>query len=549
MYFEGKNNELYPTPKQLIEKIFTDFPLKRMETILEPSSGTGNICDWIRENNKYAEIDCIEINPNLQSVLKGKKYHVVHDDFLTYQTRKHYDLIVMNPPFSNGSSHLLKALEMQRNGGYVICILNAETIKNPYCNERKYLCSKLKEYNAQIIYLENEFVQSERSTNVEIAVVTVCIPYVQHESKIWKELQEAEKVKEYEIKDETALVHGDFFEAIIQQYNLEIDAGLKLIREYKELQSHLLRSWDNNSYYKEYTLQLYTSKERLSENEYIESVREKYWKELLRNPKFTAQLTSNLQNDYFAKIKQLKKYEFSKYNISKMKEDIESKIAKGIEDSIIELFDELSYQHSWYPEMEKNILHYNGWKTNKSYMINNKVILPLYVWEKSWDGKSGKWNYTGYNGAMSKLLDIEKCLNYIDRGNTKVDVHLKDVLKDAEQKGQNKKIETKYFIIDFYKKGTAHLFFKDSDLLKKFNIYGSQKKNWLPHEYGKKSYQEMTPEEKNVVDAFDGGKQQYEKICENSSYYVLENNTSINLLEANCSYMNLKKVEIMGNKY
>ena len=37
----------------------------------------------------------------------------------------------MNPPFAQGEKHLLKALEMQERGGAIICILNAETIRNP----------------------------------------------------------------------------------------------------------------------------------------------------------------------------------------------------------------------------------------------------------------------------------------------------------------------------------------------------------------------------------------------------------------------------------
>lgn len=59
-------------------------------------------------------IDCVEINKDLRNCLKGAGYRVVGDDFLTYSTMKQYDLIVMNPPFSNGDAHLLKALKMQQ---------------------------------------------------------------------------------------------------------------------------------------------------------------------------------------------------------------------------------------------------------------------------------------------------------------------------------------------------------------------------------------------------------------------------------------------------
>ena len=68
--------------------------------------------NYYRYKEYKFDIDCIEIDQNLQHILKGRDYRVVHNDFLTYETWKEYDAIIMNPPFSNGCKHLLKALEM-----------------------------------------------------------------------------------------------------------------------------------------------------------------------------------------------------------------------------------------------------------------------------------------------------------------------------------------------------------------------------------------------------------------------------------------------------
>ena len=56
------------------------------------------------------DIDCVEIEPELRAILKAKGFRVVHDDFLTLHTYKHYGLILMNPLFSVGVRHLLKAI-------------------------------------------------------------------------------------------------------------------------------------------------------------------------------------------------------------------------------------------------------------------------------------------------------------------------------------------------------------------------------------------------------------------------------------------------------
>ena len=191
--FENVNG-FYPTPHNIIDKMICNLDFKMIKTILEPSAGKGNIVEVIRDkekiyNTSYSrfefDIDCIEINRDLQSILKGKEFRVVHDDFLTYNTMKEYDLIIMNPPFSNGCKHLLKALDMQkRNGGAVICLLNAETLKNPCTNERIDLQRKLTDYNANIEFIQNAFLDAERKTNVEIALIKVQLPEVKRESFI-----------------------------------------------------------------------------------------------------------------------------------------------------------------------------------------------------------------------------------------------------------------------------------------------------------------------------------------------------------------------------
>ena len=129
--------EFYPTPDTLLEKILAGVKWNRITTVLEPSAGKGNIVTFVENKarnsspaNNVLSIDCIEKDETLQNTLKGSGMRLVHDDFLTYYTRKSYDMIIMNPPFSEGDKHLSKALTMQEaTGGDVICILNAARTK------------------------------------------------------------------------------------------------------------------------------------------------------------------------------------------------------------------------------------------------------------------------------------------------------------------------------------------------------------------------------------------------------------------------------------
>src|SRR3712207_2925533 len=105
---------------------------------------------------------------------------------------------------------------------------------------------------------------------------------------------------------------------------------------------------------------------------------------------------------------------------------------------------------------------------------------------------------------------MEKVLNYLN--NKEIEsIDLNKTIEECFSQGITKNIECRYFTLTFYKKGTCHLVFKDDDLLLKFNIFGSQKKGWLPHEYGKKSYEEMDQEEKETINSFQG-REEYEKI-------------------------------------
>ena len=211
MDFKQLPNEFYPTPPELIAKMLECDIAKKRETILEPSAGKGDILDFIAlfddyhgschydyqwyvkrlKEGKYEDIphiiledtikrfkegkrsnkfikgaECVEIDKNLCTILRDKGYRVYNDDFLLYDDDKHFDLIIMNPPFSNGDEHLLKAISIaEKTGSKIICLLNAETIKNPFSNKRKLLVNTLKKYNAEIEFVKNAFSDAERKTD------------------------------------------------------------------------------------------------------------------------------------------------------------------------------------------------------------------------------------------------------------------------------------------------------------------------------------------------------------------------------------------------
>lgn len=489
--------------------------------------------DYHTNTYNYPNPEDAEKHRELDAELEKRRiveFRMVHDNFLTFNSRKCYDLIVMNPPFSNGDEHLLHAIKLQsRHGGMIRCVLNAETLLNPYTNRRKVLLAKLEQFGADVSYIDGAFSDAERKTDVRVAIVKIDIPTPETgESEIYERLKAAAEVEETMPDDVTDLAVADFLSEIVTRFNVEVDAGLALIREYKAMKPYLLRSLSPDEAYNKPILALridgdseYTE---LNINKYLRLTRRKYWKALFTNKEFTGKLTSNLREKYQGMVDKMQDYDFTLFNIQQIMVEMNAEMYQGIQDTIVALFDRMTEQHSWYPECQKNIHYYNGWKTNKAHKINSKVILPVngmfssYSWERD--------TFSVHN-AYSTISDIEKVFEYLD-GNMSAPVDLHFVLECAKKAGQTKNIHCKFFDVTLYKKGTMHIKFHNQALVDRFNIYCSRKKNWLPPNYGRTTYADMDREAQAVVDEFHGngaegsGAAVYGEIMKRQGYFLAE---------------------------
>ena len=209
-----------------------DLPLQL--PILEPSAGTGNLIEALRHTDRrwtrYDDSDfhCIEINPERVASLRGKGLTVIWSDFLTFNPIIPYGSIIMNPPFHDGAKHLLKALNVLADGGQVAAILNAETIRNPYSNERKILLQQLEDADYQCEFMQNAF----DGTDVEIALIHA----KKKASTVRCETFENFKrliVDEQQPETSTALIHGeeDNIKRDILYYQATVKTALKLFDE------------------------------------------------------------------------------------------------------------------------------------------------------------------------------------------------------------------------------------------------------------------------------------------------------------------------------
>lgn len=515
--------QFYPTPKSVVEMMMDKVDWSGVHYVLEPSAGKGDIVDGVsnRMKGKVCQIECVEIDPDLREVLRGRGLCVVGDDFLRWTTHTRYDLVIMNPPFKDGDKHLAHALDLMKHGGQIVCLLNAATLQRTESAFRADLHRRLKEYGATIETLHRAFSGAERRTDVEVSLVYVNIPKEADDDNILEGLRGAAYVEDVggEVND---LVDSDFFRGLVQRYNFEARAGLEIIDRWDRLKKYIPAQDD---YRETQLMQLVISTKEKDQvasgsmslaNAYLRELRRKYWAAMFGSREMQEMMTYEVREKYMAKLEEFRSYDFTLANILQIKIDLSKALVSNIEDAILAMFDKLTYQHSL--QKNTNVHYYSGWASNDCCKIKPKVIVPFYgLYDGRWGG------FWSTHSAQSYLMELEKILTYLDNGRTDgltCDKHIHEAfVSSAAEKYHGQKISCKYFDLEFKKKGTVHIFFTNSEVLKKFNIFGGRKKNWLPPTYGKAAYDDLGKDEQAVVDSFEG-KRSYDETLKNAQFYL-----------------------------
>lgn len=478
------NKNFYPTPDDTIKLMLDKIRKGNIRNILEPSAGKGNIIDYIHSHNyEYknfaykVNIDAIEIEEDLKAILYQKDCTLVGSDFLTFETNKEYDLIIANPPFDEGAKHLLKMIEIAKNQKFtncqILCLLNAETIKNPYSEERKFLQNQIDFFKGEIDFLDNQFNKAERQTNVEVALVNINIIKNDNDKNfeffdsmlndMLASQYNSTSVNKLELivpKNEVGYKEDEIM-TYINMYNKHIEKLRNLYTTQQELDNYLkyLNKKDIHSYYQSHKNEEW--------NTTVIGVRSLYWDKILNTSKFRELLTSEAYDNLQKKINSLADLEITIQNVSLMLQTLSQNQYSILNDTLVKLFEKYTSYHQ--SEYSKNIHYYNGWKTNDAYKMNKKIIFPSHL-SYYWRWERNSYNNVDYS-LKQKIEDILKVFKLIS---SKEEGEWKQI---GDYEFENNLIHFKQF-----KKGTCHVWFKDLELLDKLNFLVGQQKNWLPTE-------------------------------------------------------------------
>lgn len=478
--------QFYPTPPEVVDMLmepFWDFnkpytdryygqslygwnvPCK---SILDPSAGKGDILRRVVEKTRerQASLSAIEIDPSLRLILSAEGFAVRGSDFLTYNEPFYYDLILMNPPFADGDKHLWKAWELVADGGNIGCILNAETINNPYSKLRQNIVELVSNYGS-MRFIGRAFANSENPTDVECVIVWLKKPA---KEKGWDFAGEY-RTEQAMVEDNLTanqLANSDILQAIVDQYEAACKALVamnKHARAYNFFTNGVVRETKKQD------------AEPKTLNEQITELKKSFWDYIFQRTKLGEVTTSNFRKRFEAFTAGTQNMSFCKENILEVLDVFFQTRHVIMQECLVHVFDQATAYHA------KNMVHVEGWKTNKAYRVNRRIIMPNGV---SFDATFGTFGHSYASGRTGEFLDdLDKVMCFIsgrevakiNRIHTAINTHT-----DAYRRRQvhySDWFESEFFRIKIFKKGTVHLDFKDEVLWEELNRQAAAGKKWI----------------------------------------------------------------------
>ena len=123
----------FPTPPELVARLFEPFSASSSATVLEPSAGNGAIVEAAVARG--CSVVALEIDEKRAAGLAAKYgpgtgVRVERADFMAWDTELRFDWVVMNPPFAQQQDidHVARAYRLLKPGGKLAAIMSASVM-------------------------------------------------------------------------------------------------------------------------------------------------------------------------------------------------------------------------------------------------------------------------------------------------------------------------------------------------------------------------------------------------------------------------------------
>lgn len=442
--------QFYPTDANLVTRLVLPYKYKGGLT-LEPSAGRGDILEGLSEFNTRSSfrLYCCEIAADLRAILQDKGYKVIGSDFLTLDAPYRFDLIVMNPPFHNAATHVLKAWDMLVPSGECAAILPANAI-GKQGGDWTALNKLIEQYGDPVEQCGSAFSGADRKTNAQIVIIRLKKP-AEAAFDPFAGYVPAEDNAYIPPEDRDLPADRNLIRAIVAQYDATIRA--------------LKNTQDAELIFRKHAPAKVLQYENLKPfHERVDKVKEAYWDLIFDRTGIGDATTSGYREKFMRQRATLSLMQFTEETIYEVLHRFMANREAIMEQCVLDMFRHVTRYSQW------NANSNEQWKTNKDWKINPKIIVPGALnYYGSW---SLDYLYRDFLNDMDKVIGM---FSGIDSNGVCSASAIENVLGRI-RKGEDstQKFDSPNFQFRVFMKGTIHLWFKDIKTLEMINRYAAE---------------------------------------------------------------------------
>lgn len=488
------DNQLYPTPEHLARKMWSMFQGEASYGgTLEPSAGLGNLVAAVKEvevaklrNPRWESsfpIDYIEIDPSNRAIIESVHKRVTHvgDDFLQFDRLAKYDRVIMNPPFSAGAQHLLHAWDGMYSG-QIVCLLNAETVRNPHTAERKRLLKIIADAGT-IEYVGAAFQDAERKTDVDCAIVHLTKPepfaFAWSVNDFLKDAKADQDEPDANVGEDTdrkagceVMIPASWLEHQVRFYNEARTLAKTVFSASIQLNDATNRigvAFHETQAKDDSKRKPLASRTDLMET--LDELRNRAWTSVVRSSRIREQASEGVDRQIQAAFTEIAKLPFTLDNTQAFVRSIIEKSSSLHTDIICDAFDAFGTYHSG------NRAWFKGWKSNDKHRLfggrlkTTRIVIPHVG------------RYSSYQRSR-KFDDMSRALSYFETGTLgSYGMSEQDIADATKSPGTRITARSGFFDLRWYAgTETLHVFPRRKDLIDKLNLFVAYARKWLPPE-------------------------------------------------------------------
>ncbi len=482
--------QFYPTPPDITLELLAPFmqigtnglhKLPAGWNIIDPTCGHGDMLATISDHAQDMEdryrtkLFGVEIATENAAVARSRvnRSAIIHADIRHWKPDQHFNLWVMNPPFRNGAELLLRVWEIAGAGAQIACILNAENLVAPKTAKQQELLTlirTLSETNqARVVGAGKPFKHALRTTDAECVYVYLSKPEGKTTAN-WEavDFEQAEPTTPAQNQTVTGT------ELIRSVAHGRPDAAAAIVAAHERC---LAITAERDRLWHELT-KIYRAIGLSGNPTTGEETTAAFWNYIFDATQVGRRATSKFRQEFDEQRAKQQAMAFSQANITEL------------------LLTFLNYEQDYIDQAIKNaFLEIIGldtsnaspdrrWVTNKGNRLNAKMIVP---WWSLWDNGGNTWRTYYDREKPEKLDDLDKAIAALEAIpydqivpiSRAIDLQIEYLNNHRQIDHRTVRCRSTFFTVQFFKRGTIHLWWRDLDMLDRFNLAAARAFRWL----------------------------------------------------------------------